>query len=570
MGPPVILAVDPDPETLAGIERELRDRYERHYRVICVGSSAEARERLVELEASGEPLALVLAGGGPDEDPGPLFAEIRRAHPQTKRAMLIGWGQWGYRDAGATILEGIEHGRIDHYVVRPSAPPDEQFHQAVSTFLLEWAEERRSAPYAIHVVGDSWAGRAYELRSVLESCAFPHAFTLADSAEGQGLLGSPPPDELPVVILPDGTTLTNPSDAELTQATGSSIEPEDTEIDLLIVGAGPAGLSAAVYGASEGFRTLVVDTAGIGGQARSSSMIRNYLGFPRGISGALLARQAYEQAWILGARFVFMQTVTALWADGDRLAATLTESGEIRARAIVLSTGADYRRLGVSALEALGGAGVFYGGAGSDANRVVGKDVFVLGGANSAGQAALALARYARSVTLVARAASLEAAMSQYLIRQLRAIPNVGIRLGTEIVGGGGNGWLTHLVLRERATDNVETVSADELFLALGAHPRTDWLPDAIARDKQGFVLTGADVAGSDVPGAPVWPLERDPFPLETSMPGVLAVGDVRHGSIKRVASAVGEGSIAIRVLHRLLDPAAETTPAIDATETPA
>jgi thioredoxin reductase (NADPH) len=484
--------------------------------------------------------------------------------------MLIGWGQWGYRDAGATILEGIEHGRIDHYVVRPSAPPDEQFHQAVSTFLLEWAEERRSAPYAIHVVGDSWAGRAYELRSVLESCAFPHAFTLADSAEGQGLLGSPPPDELPVVILPDGTTLTNPSDAELTQATGSSIEPEDTEIDLLIVGAGPAGLSAAVYGASEGFRTLVVDTAGIGGQARSSSMIRNYLGFPRGISGALLARQAYEQAWILGARFVFMQTVTALWADGDRLAATLTESGEIRARAVVLSTGADYRRLGVPALEALGGVGVFYGGAGSDANRVVGKDVFVLGGANSAGQAALALARYARSVTLVARAASLEAAMSQYLIRQLRAIPNVGIRLGTEIVGGGGNGWLTHLVLRERATDNVETVSADELFLAIGAHPRTDWLPDAIARDKQGFVLTGADVAGSDVPGAPVWPLERDPFPLETSMPGVLAVGDVRHGSIKRVASAVGEGSIAIRVLHRLLDPAAETTPAIDATETPA
>ena len=570
MGPPVILAVDPDPETLAGIERELRDRYERHYRVICVGSSAEARGRLVELEASGEPLALVLAGGGPDEDPDALFAEIRRANPQTKRAMLIGWGQWGYRDAGATILDGIEHGRIDHYVVRPSAPPDEQFHQAVSTFLLEWAEERRSAPYAIHVVGDSWAGRAYELRSVLESCAFPHAFTLADSAEGQSLLGSPPPDELPVVILPDGTTLTNPSDAELTQATGSSIEPEDTEIDLLIVGAGPAGLSAAVYGASEGFRTLVVDTAGIGGQARSSSMIRNYLGFPRGISGALLARQAYEQAWILGARFVFMQTVTALWADGDRLAATLTESGEIRARAVVLSTGADYRRLGVPALEALGGVGVFYGGAGSDANRVVGKDVFVLGGANSAGQAALALARYARSVTLVARAASLEAAMSQYLIRQLRAIPNVGIRLGTEIVGGGGNGWLTHLVLRERATDNVETVSADELFLAIGAHPRTDWLPDAIARDEQGFVLTGADVAGSDVPGAPVWPLERDPFPLETSMPGVLAVGDVRHGSIKRVASAVGEGSIAIRVLHRLLDPAAETTPAIDATETPA
>ena len=348
MGSPVIIAVDPDPVALAGVERELLDRYERHYRVVCVGSTAEARDSLAELEAAGEPLALVLAGQGPDEDSSAFLADVRRAHPHAKRAMLIGWGEWGYRGTGDAILEAIEHGRIDHYVVRPAASPDEQFHQAVSTFLLEWAEERRTAPYAIHVVGDSWAGRAYELRSVLESCAFPHSFSLADSAEGQSLLGSPPPDELPVVILPDGTTLTNPSDVELTRATGSSVEPEDTEIDLLIVGAGPAGLSAAVYGASEGFRTLVVDTAGIGGQARSSSMIRNYLGFPRGISGALLARHAYEQAWILGARFTFMQTVTGLWADSDRLAASLSESGEIRARAVVLATGADYRRLQAS------------------------------------------------------------------------------------------------------------------------------------------------------------------------------------------------------------------------------
>ena len=563
MGSPVIIAVDPDPAALAGVERELLDRYERHYRVVCVGSTAKARDSLAELEAAGEPLALVLAGQGPDDDSSAFLADVRRAHPHAKRAMLIGWGEWGYRGTGDAILEAIEHGRIDHYVVRPAASPDEQFHQAVSTFLLEWAEERRTAPYAIHVVGDSWAGRAYELRSVLESCAFPHAFSLADSAEGRSLLGTPPPGELPVVILPDGTTLANPSDVELTRATGSSVEPEDTEIDLLIVGAGPAGLSAAVYGASEGFRTLVVDTAGIGGQARSSSMIRNYLGFPRGISGALLARHAYEQAWILGARFTFMQTVTGLWADGDRLAASLSESGEIRARAVVLATGADYRRLGVPALEALSGAGVFYGGAGSDANRVAGQAVYVLGGANSAGQAALHLARYARRVTLVARAASLEAGMSRYLVRQLGATQNVDVRLGTEIVGGGGNGWLTHLVLRNRATGDEETVQADELFLAIGAHPRTDWLPETITRDDQGFLLTGADV-----PRPHTWPLERDPYPLETSMPAVLAVGDARHGSIKRVASAVGEGSVAIRVLHRLLDPAAEPTAAIGPTET--
>ena len=266
MGSPVILAVDPDPAVLATVERELLDRYERHYRVVCVASPEEARLRLAELDATGDPVALVLTGHGLGEATALLLAEVRRAHPHARRAMLIGWGEWGYRETGDAVLDAIEHGRIDHYVVKPVAPPDEQFHQAVSTFLLEWAEERRTAPYAIQVVGDSWSGRAYELRSVLESCAFPHAFSLADSDEGRSLLGSPPPDELPVVILPDGTTLTNPSDLELTRATGSSVEPDDSEIDLLIVGAGPAGLSAAVYGASEGFRTLVVDTAGIGGQ----------------------------------------------------------------------------------------------------------------------------------------------------------------------------------------------------------------------------------------------------------------------------------------------------------------
>jgi thioredoxin reductase (NADPH) len=565
MGPPVILAVEPDPEALGAIERELRDRYERHYRVVCVASAAEAQEHLVELEASGEALALVLAGVAPGHGSSDdLLAEIRRAHQHAKRAMLIGWGDLGYREAGETILEAIEHGRIDHYLVRPAAPPDEQFHQAVSTFLLEWAEERRTAPYAIQVVGDSWSGRAYELRSVLESCAFPHTFSLADSEEGRSLLGSPPPDELPVVILPDGTMLTNPSDADLTRATGSPVEPDEDEFDLLIVGAGPAGLSAAVYGASEGFRTLVVDTAGIGGQARSSSMIRNYLGFPRGISGALLARQAHEQAWILGARFVFMQTVTSLHAEGDRLVAELSETGRVQVRAVVLATGAHYRRLGVPALEALGGAGVFYGGAGSDANRVAGQEVYVLGGANTAGQAALQLARYARRVTIVARAPSLEAGMSRYLVRQLRATPNVDVRLGTEIVGGGGDSWLTHLVLRSRETAEEERVPADELFLAIGANPHTEWLPETIARDEQGFVLTGADVLPESS-----WPLEREPFRLETSLPGVLAVGDVRHGSIKRVASAVGEGSVAIRILHRLLEPAEEAAVPSDVSESP-
>ncbi len=564
MALPVILAVDGDPAGLADIERELLDRYSRSYTVVCVASATDARRHLSELRARGEAVAVVLAGQeiGETTD-GELLGEVRQLHPHAKRALLVGWGEWGFRATGDAIHEAIEHGRIDHYVVRPMAPPDELFHQAISTFLLEWAEERRTVPYAIHVIGDSWSGRAAELRTVLERCAFPHAFCLADSDEGRRLLeGSSPEAELPVVILPDGTTLVNPSDVELTRATGSAVEPEDSEFDLLIVGAGPAGLSAAVYGASEGFRTLVVDTHGIGGQARSSSLIRNYLGFPRGVSGALLARQAYEQAWVFGARFAFMQEVVALHRDADRLVATLSGGAAVAARAVVLATGVTYRRLGIDTLEALSGAGVFYGGAGSDAHRMAGQEVYVLGGANSAGQAALHLARYARRLTLVVRASSLEAGMSHYLVQQLAATPNVHVRVGTEIVGGGGDGWLTHVVLRDRASGTEETVAADGLYLSIGARPHTEWLPAEIARDDRGFVLTGLDI-----PRDHPWPLQRDPFPLETSMPGVLAVGDARYGSVKRVASAVGAGSIAIRVLHRLLDADTMTHPTNEMTE---
>ena len=547
MSDPVILAVDADPAGLAGIERELLDRYSRHYDVVCTASAAEARDRLTQFRENGNDVAVVLAGKEVD-DPScsELLAEVRRLHPHAKRALLVGWGEWGFRETGDAILEAIEHGKIDHYVVRPVAPPDELFHHSISTFLLEWAEERRTAPYAIQVVGDSWSGRAAALRNVLERCAFPHAFCLADSDEGRRLLeGSSRGTELPVVILPDGTTLTNPSDVELTRATGSSVEPGEGEVDLLIVGAGPAGLSAGVYGASEGLRTLIVDTHGIGGQARSSSLIRNYLGFPRGVSGGVLARQAYEQAWVFGARFAFMQHVTGLRVDADRLVATLSEGATVSARAVVLATGVAYRRLGIPVLEALAGAGVFYGGSGSDVHRMSGQDVYVLGGANSAGQEALHLARYARRVTLVVRGTP---GMSHYLVRQLAATPNVEIRLGTEIVGGGGDGWLTHLVLRDRASGAETSVAADGLYLSIGARPHTEWLPAEIARDDRGFVLTGADVPRD------TWPLERDPLPLETSMPRVLAVGDARHGSVKRVASAVGAGSIAIQVVHRLLE----------------
>jgi thioredoxin reductase (NADPH) len=549
MSRPALVAVDEDADALGDVERELLDRYARHYRVICLRSSHEARACLEDLATAGDEVALVIAGQWLSGMTGTeLLDEARHLHPHAKRGLLIAWGGWGDQATGEAIFDAIAHGRIDHYLLRPSESPDELFHQAISSLLLEWAEARRASPYTIHVVAESWSGRAYEVREALERCAAPHSFCLADSSHGRALVAAAGERaKLPLVALPDGTFLMDPSNAELASAAGSPVNPERMEFDLVIVGAGPAGLSAAVYGASEGFSTLVVDQGGIGGQATSSSQIRNYLGFPRGISGRRLARGAYEQAWVFGANFTFMHRVTELGRDHNGPVVTLSEAGRVRARAVLLATGASYRRLGVPALEALTGAGVYYGGPASEAPAMAGQDVYVLGGANAAAQAALYLARYARSVTLVVRAQSLDAGMSHYLVRQVEATPRLEVRLGTEIVGGGGDAWLEHLVLRNRGEGREETVDAGGLFVMIGARPHTEWLPPEVDRDEQGFVLTGSDLR-DDQP----WPLDRRPFLLETSLPRVFAAGDVRHGSVKRVASAVGEGSVAIQLLHRL------------------
>jgi thioredoxin reductase (NADPH) len=549
MSGPVLVAVDEDADALGEVERELRDRYARHYRVMCMRSPHEARACLDELAEAGEDVALVLAGQWLSGMTGSeLLDEARHLHPHAKRGLVIPWGGWGDRATGEAIFDSIAHGRIDHYLLRPSGAPDELFHQAISSLLLEWAEARRASPHTIHIVGESWSGRAYELRNVLGRCAIAHSFCLADSSEGRAFVAEAgEAAKLPIVVFPDGTVLTDPSNAELARAAGSPVHPERMEFDLVIAGAGPAGLSAAVYGASEGFSTLVVDEGGLGGQATSSSSIRNYLGFPRGLSGRRLAQQAYEQAWVFGANFAFMQRMTDLRREDDGLFVALSDSGRVRARAVLLATGARYRRLGVPALEALNGAGVFYGGPTSEAPGMAGSEVYVLGGANSAAQAALYLARYARRVTLVVRSQSLDAGMSHYLARQVEATPKLEVRLRTEIVGGGGDGWLERLVLRNRAEGSEETVEADGLFLMIGARPHTDWLPPEIDRDSRGFVLTGSDLRANHA-----WPLDRSPLLLETSMPGVFAAGDVRHGSVKRVASAVGEGSVAIQLLHRL------------------
>jgi thioredoxin reductase (NADPH) len=549
MSGPLLVAVDDDPDLLRDVERELNNRYVPDYRVCCLSSADEALATLEELAAAGEQVALVLAGEVLSGAPGTeLLAEVPRLFPHAQRVLLIGWGELGDPSTGDAIFEAIARGRMDQYVVRPSTPPDEQFHLAVSSFLLAWAEAQRRAPYTIDVVGETWSGRAYELREVLGRCAMPHRFFLAGSDQGRALLAGTGARRFPLLVMPDGNVLENPSDADIARAVGSTVEPEPDRFDLVIVGSGPAGLSAGVYGASEGLRTLVIDSGSIGGQATSSSSIRNYLGFPRGVSGAELARRAYAQAWVFGARFAFMQRVSNLTREDNGIVVSLDTGGVAVARAVVLAMGASYRRLGVEPIEALLGAGVFYGAAASEAPLVAGEEVYVVGGANSAGQAALHLAHYAKRVTLVVRAASLAVGMSHYLVRQVEETPNIDVRTGTEVVDGGGNGWLDHLVLRDRGDGEEQTVDAYGLFLMIGAKPHTEWLPATIEQDDAGFVMTGADLSDNALRA-----FGRRPLALETSLPGVLAVGDVRHGSVKRVASAVGEGSISIQLVHRLL-----------------
>ena len=544
---PVLLAVDDDRDALDTVETQLVQRYAHDYRVESIGDPEEALQTLQELADAGEDVALVLASSSLSSEPGRhLLERVRRLHPHAGRALLVPANVWADQSAADAIRDSMALGRIDYYVPRPAGPYDEVFHEAISSFLLEWARDRRVVPQTVQVVGETWSGRAYELREALEQCAAPHAFCLAASEKGRELLDRAGPDAtLPLMVLPGGLALSDPSNAEIAALVGAPAALDQDDFDVVVVGSGPAGLSAAVYGASEGLRLLVVDQGGIGGQARSSSLIRNYLGFAMGISGSRLAEQAYEQAVAFGAGFLFMHRATALARSGDRLALSLEDGRRLSARAVILATGATYRRLDVPTLESLRGAGVFYGGPASEAPALKGQEAFIAGGGNSAGQAALHLARYARQVTVIIRGSSLGAGMSNYLVQAVEATANVEVRVGTTVVGGGGDGHLEQLVLRDGSGED-ETVAADALFVLIGAHPHVDWLPPEIARDKHGFLLTGADVDAHD------WPLKRPPLLLETSMPGVLAVGDVRRGSVKRVASAVGAGAIAVQLVHGL------------------
>lgn len=549
---PVLLAVDDAPEALSKVERELQGRYGAHYRVVCERSVQAGLQRLREFAAAGEEVAVVLADQWMPGTSGVEFlTRVREVYPTAKRALLVGRGD---RSVSEPIVRAMSLGRIDYYVHKPWGASDERFHRTISEFLYDWAKNRLPKFEDIRVVGEQWSPRSHELRDLLARNGVLHTFHPADSEEGQELLAQVGHDsaQLPVVVLFDGQVLVDPSNAEIADACGVNPDLESPSFDLIVIGAGPAGLAAAVYGASEGLNTLISEGQAIGGQAGSSSLIRNYLGFPQGIGGAELASRAAEQAWLFGGTFVFMYHATGIRRDGDMLAVSFSCGNEVRARAVIVATGASYRHLNVPSLEPLHGAGVFYGAAVSEARAMQKEEVYVVGAGNSAGQAAMHLSKYASRVTLLVRGPSLAASMSRYLINEIEAAENIEVRTNTRVVDGSGAGRLEYLVLEDSLLVHTETVPAAGLFVLIGAKPHTGWLPEEIERDEAGFIFTGRDLPSYGRPRHG-WHLGRLPQPLETSMPGVFAIGDVRHGSVKRVASAVGEGSIAIQNVHEYL-----------------
>ncbi len=542
---PSLMVVDGNERELARTVAELHRRYGADYRIVSERSATVALARLETTRAANEAVAVVLADQWlPDLTGEEFLARVRALHPHAKRALLVPWGAWADPPTAAAIHRSIALGHTDYYVLKPWRSPDELFHRTIAEFLHEWSRIAVPGPSPIALVAERWSPRAHELQSLLIRNGVPHVAHESNSDEGRRLLEQVglTEAELPVVVSSDGLVLVDPSNAELAASYGMSTELDaDADFDLAVVGAGPAGLAAAVYASSEGLRTLVVERESIGGQAGSSSLIRNFLGFPRGVGGAELAQRAFQQAWVFGTRFLLMREVVDLRQDGDRFVLSLSSGRQARARTVILATGAAYRRLGIQSLDTFTGTGVFYGASVTEGKALTGEDVYVVGGGNSAGQAAMHLSRHAHHVTLLVRGSSLESSMSSYLIETLVAAPNIDVRVHTDVTGGEGRGRLERIALRDIPSGAESSVPAAALFVLIGAHPHTDWLPTDIECDERGYVLTGSDLAESAV------------SPLETSLPGVFAVGDVRHDSIKRVASAVGEGSVAVQHVHRYL-----------------
>jgi thioredoxin reductase (NADPH) len=549
---PAIVVVSRDRVTRTVVSEEIGKRYGDDYLVVSHSSSDEALEDLGRMRDQGIGVALVLVGYvSRDDGSAALLARTRALHPAARRVVVVKWGDF---ERAREALEFLGTGSFDHYLLRPQHARDEEFHAAVTEALEGWAIDHGNVFEAVQVIGEGSSPRSLELRDTLARNHVPIGFYDVGAEVGRrklAELGLVSPD-LPVVVLrftPEPTVLVNPSDIEIADAFGvkTPLPGDAARFDVTVVGAGPAGLAAAVYAASEGVKTLVVEKQAAGGQAGTTSLIRNYPGFARGISGKKLAFSSYQQALSLGATFRFLRAATALRSDGVDRVVELSDGTSVRSTSVIIATGAVYRRLAVPTLDDRVGRGVFYGAALSEAPSMKGKRAFVVGGGNSAGQAAVHLAKYASQVTVLVRGSTLAASMSDYLIREIDSAPNVTVRYGVEVVGGGGGeGHLNHLEVRVVGSSHEESVPADAVFVHTGSRPATDWLVDAVVRDQGGFICTDDSITSDR--------RHRPSLPMETSVPGVFAIGDVRHGSVKRVASAVGEGAIVVQSLHRYLD----------------
>src|SRR6202161_4822017 len=540
-----IITVDDDPGVSRAVARDLRRRYGEQHRIVRAESGDSALDALRQMKLRGDQVAVILADYRMPQMSGIEFLErAMDIYPGAKRVLLT-----AYADTDAAI-NAINVVDLDHYLLKPWDPPEEKLYPVVDGLLEAWlATDHRRGPET-KIGGHRWAARSSEVREFLARNQVPYRWYASDEPEGERLLEAAQADgqRLPAVITPDGEALVEPTDSELASRVGLATTPSKEFYDLIVIGGGPAGLGAAVYGASEGLRTVLVERTATGGQAGQSSRIENYLGFPDGVSGGQLAERARRQAEKFGAELITARAATALEVNGSKRTVRFADGGSIDAHAIILATGVAYRQLAATGCNELTGRGIYYGAGISIASDCKDEEIYVIGGANSAGQAAMYLSRDAKSVTILVRGPSLEASMSHYLIQQIEQNPNITVRTCSEVHCATGDDHLEKLTLADNRTGGTEDVACGRMFIFIGAAPRTDWLDGVVARDDRGFILTGPDLR--NVCG---WTLDRPPHHLETSVPGVFVAGDVRADSAKRVAAAVGEGSMAVMLVHRYL-----------------
>ncbi|MFE2266231.1 FAD-dependent oxidoreductase [Streptomyces griseosporeus] len=546
----VILTVDDDPGVSRAVARDLRRRYGEGYRIVRAESGESALGALRELKLRGDLVAVILADYRMPQMNGIEFLEqAMDVYPGARRVLLT-----AYADTNAAI-DAINVVDLDHYLLKPWDPPEEKLYPVLDDLLQAWRHSDFKPVPSTKVVGHRWSARSSEVREFLARNQVPYRWYSAEEPEGRRLLAAAGEDgqRLPLVVTPEGGVLVEPDAPELAARVGLATTPTADFYDLVVIGGGPAGLGAAVYGASEGLRTVLVERSATGGQAGQSSRIENYLGFPDGVSGAQLTDRARRQAAKFGAEILTAREVTGLEVNGAARTVRFSDGSAVSAHSVILATGVQYRRLGAAGCDDLTGCGVFYGSALTEAASCQGQDVYIVGGANSAGQAAMYLARGAKSVTLLVRGESLSSSMSHYLIQQIEEAPNISVRPRTEVESAHGTDHLEQLTLRDVDTGRTELVDAGWLFVFIGAAPLTDWLDGTVLRDERGFILAGPDLTPDGRPPAD-WELDRPPYHLETNIPGVFVAGDARAESAKRVASAVGEGAMAVMLVHRYLE----------------